>query len=73
VFAFTRERDGDCVLVILNLSGEERSFTLEGDAHAGPYRDAFSGEDIALKGRDSMTLGPWGYRLGEKQRADQAR
>jgi glycosidase len=63
VFAFMREKDGDRVCVALNLSGEPQTVTLEGNAYAGDYRDAFSGEAVTLPGEAELELPPWGFTV----------
>ncbi|MGD8627964.1 MAG: alpha-amylase family glycosyl hydrolase, partial [bacterium] len=63
VFAFLREKEGDRVFVILNLSGRQQIVTLEGDAHHGDYRDAFTDEAVSLDDLTSFTLDPWDYRV----------
>jgi len=63
VFAFTREKGGDKVLVVLNLSPAEEEVTLTGTSFAGTYTDAFSGVTVSFEGEDVVTLDPWGYRV----------
>jgi len=63
VFAFLREKEGDRVFVILNLSGYQQIVTLDGDAHHDDYRDAFDNEPVALDDLTSFTLDPWEYKV----------
>lgn len=63
VFAFLREKDGDRVFVILNLSGQEQIVTLEGDAHHGSYRNVFDGQAVKLDELTSFALEPWDFRV----------
>jgi glycosidase len=63
VYAFVREKDGDKVLVLLNLSNDERVVRLEGEAFIGNYTDAFSGQAVPLAKRERMLLKPWQYRV----------
>jgi glycosidase len=63
VFAFAREKGGDKVLVVLNLSPAEEVVTLTGTSLAGSYTDAFSGVAVSFGGEDEVTLGPWAYRV----------
>ena len=59
VFSFTREADGNRVLVMMNLSGTDQ--TLEATPAAGRYADWRSGETVELGG--ALTLPAWGYRV----------
>ncbi|MEM9820795.1 MAG: alpha-amylase family glycosyl hydrolase [Bacteroidota bacterium] len=61
VYAFMREKDGDKVVVVLNLSGEEQDIVLEGDAFAGTYNNIFAKKDIQLAANMGMRLGAWDY------------
>lgn len=65
VFAFTREKDGDRVFVVLNLSDQEQSVTLEGTAYAGSYKDVITGETVVLGEGAGLTLPAWGYLVLE--------
>ena len=47
VYAFTREKDGDKVLCIFNLSNKPVNFVLVGDAADGKWRNVFS-KDAAM-------------------------
>ena len=61
VFAFLREKDGDRVFVILNLSREEQTVILEGSDFVGEYRNVFSEEEVILRENASLTLEPWDF------------
>jgi hypothetical protein len=63
VFAFLREKSGDRVLVVLNLTGEPQTVTLDGDAYAGDYQNAFSGEVVALGANAKFDLDAWGFEV----------
>ncbi len=63
VFAFLREKEGDRVFVILNLSRQEQIVTLEGDAHHGGYRNVLDGEAVTLDELTSFALEPWDFRV----------
>ena len=63
VYAFQREKNGDQVVVIINLSNEAQSITLEGDGYAGTFNDVFSGASTELTAGMSMTLEPWAYQV----------
>lgn len=61
VYTFTREKNGDQVVVILNLSSDPQSISLSGDGFAGNFTDVFSGESTALSSGMEMELAPWAY------------
>jgi len=63
VLSFFREKDGDKVLVAINLSGEPQTVTFSGSHHTGDYIDMAGGARVTV-GRDaSMILAPWGWRV----------
>jgi hypothetical protein len=61
VFAFTREKEGDRVLVALNFSPDEQTVTPDGTEFTGEYRDVFLDEEATLAEGDAITLEPWGF------------
>jgi len=61
VYAFLREKNGNQVIVILNLSASEQSVTLDEDAPKGNFHDAF-GEQMELTG-EAINIAPWGYHV----------
>ncbi len=61
VISFAREKDGDKVVTIANLSKQNINVVLESVYHKGRYRDLFSGADYTLTGRDSLSMKPWAY------------
>ncbi|WP_372753212.1 alpha-amylase family glycosyl hydrolase [Labilibaculum sp.] len=63
VYAFVREAEGDKVLVILNLSGQDQEFTLQSEAFAGDYKDYFNGEDVRFTAEEEMSLKAWGFKV----------
>ncbi len=65
IYAFIREKEGDRVVGIINLSAKPQQFTLSGNAFAGDYTDVFSKENKALAGGMKMDLQAWGYVLLE--------
>ncbi len=58
VFAFKREKDGNTVIYIGNLSPGNTTFGLE---MGGKYRELVSGVDMELRSDSKMDLGPWQY------------
>jgi glycosidase len=63
VFAFLREKSGDRVLAVLNLTGDLQVVSLEGGGHAGTYSDVFSGETVTVEGETEFEISPWGFRV----------
>ena len=60
VFAYTREKDGKKVLVILNLSNKPQTTNLQG-AIAGETQNVFANQHEHLTDGQDFTLAPWGY------------
>ncbi len=67
VYAFTREKNGDKVLVIINLSAEAQDLTLRGEPVAGTYTDVFSRQPTTLTDGMNLRLDAWDYRVLEAQ------
>ncbi|HSR39431.1 MAG TPA: alpha-glucosidase C-terminal domain-containing protein, partial [Phnomibacter sp.] len=62
VFAFTREKEGKKVLVVLNLSGKEAAVTLP-DAGLAAKPSTFISSMPEVPAGASYTLAPWGYAV----------
>jgi alpha-amylase len=60
VFAYTREKAGKKVLVILNLSNKPQTVTLTG-AIAGETQNVFADKHEHLTDGQNFALAPWGY------------
>ncbi len=67
VFAFIRERDGDKVFVVINLSNETKQFTFNEKCYCDKYTDIFSGKSFEILNEIGMELGPWEYSICEKE------
>ncbi|MDX1665746.1 MAG: alpha-amylase family glycosyl hydrolase [Saprospiraceae bacterium] len=63
IISFLREKEGDRVFVLLNLSDQPVNVQLVGDVHAGDYRELFSGEKASFSGGDAIGMPAWGYRV----------
>lgn len=63
IYAFTRQRAGNRVLVVVNLGDEAQSATLQDTSIAGDYTDGFSNQSIKLGASPSLNLAPWGYHI----------
>ena len=62
LLVYTREQGDSKVLVILNLSAKAQKVTLNADA-AGTYKNLFTDKKETLKGKQVLTLAPWGYAV----------
>jgi|GEM_PF-1863049 len=63
MFAWVREKDGNKVLGLFNLSPRPVSAVLADGHAAGTYREFRSGAATSLAAGDTVTLPAWGYRL----------
>ena len=64
VFAFLREKEGDKVVVVINLSKTAQEVMLAGDAaFGGDYKELFTGKNVAVAKDMKLKLGPWDYRV----------
>lgn len=72
VFAFLREKDGDRVLAVLNLSDKARNVTLSGDSFSGVYRSVFSGEETTIGNGFALGICSWGCAVFESRAASSA-
>jgi len=66
VFAFVREKEGNKVVVVLNLSASVQEAVLQGDRFAGSFTDVFTGSPVSLAPDHAMTLQPWSYYIFER-------
>ncbi|MDO8548554.1 MAG: alpha-amylase family glycosyl hydrolase [Ignavibacteria bacterium] len=65
IFAFIREKENHKVFEILNLTGQEKTVTLEGTLYPGNYRDAFTDDSILFSENAEVTLPAWDYKVYE--------
>ncbi|CAH0999197.1 Cyclomaltodextrinase [Neolewinella maritima] len=63
IYAFTREKNGDRVVVIINLSGEAQTGTLAGDGYTGTMTELFSEDSAEVVPGMDISLEPWAYRV----------
>ncbi len=61
VYAFSRSKNGNNVVVMLNLSGEPQSFDLKEGYISGSHVEVFSGESFEIS--EAVELAPWEYRV----------
>ena len=60
VYAFKREKNGDVVVGILNLSASQQSITLPADMK---MKDVFTNQSVDWKAETALALEPWQYYL----------
>ncbi|MEZ4934748.1 MAG: glycoside hydrolase family 31 protein [Saprospiraceae bacterium] len=63
VVAFSREKDGNQVVLIANLSSTPLTANLQPGKRTGIYREYFTKEKITLGKRSTMELKPWAYKV----------
>ncbi len=61
IYAFTRAKDGEKVVIVINLSAKTQAAKLSGSDVAGDYTDVFSQQKKALKEGDTVELKAWQY------------
>ena len=63
VYAFTRQSGANRVLVVVNLSEQPQTVTLQSAAVAGQYVDAFGNFKASLSASPTLKLDGWKYRV----------
>jgi len=61
ILAFVREKEGHRVLVVLNLSDEALTITLNNAGLYGFYTDVLNCEEAIIDEESKMQIAPWGY------------
>ena len=61
IFAYTREKAGKKVAVILNLSNQPQSFTIKDQSIYGQPMNVFMGVKETLNRTHVYSIEPWGY------------
>jgi len=61
VYAFKKEKDGERLVVILNLSNKNQSAVINQDIPDG--KEIFTGKPMAFKKDQKITLKPWEYQV----------
>ncbi|HWD89287.1 MAG TPA: alpha-amylase family glycosyl hydrolase [Mucilaginibacter sp.] len=64
IYAYTREKAGKKVLVILNLSPKEQTVGIKDSSLYGNPYNVFAGKKVALSG-NNWTMPAWGYAIYE--------
>jgi alpha-amylase len=63
IYAYTREKDGYKILVILNLSKKEQHVSIEDISLSGNPLNVFSGSHEKINPAVPLTIAPWGYMV----------
>ena len=63
IFAFSREKGENKIIVFLNLSKKATKIKPQLDDHKGEYYNYFTEESIKLPLNDSINLVPWAYKV----------
>lgn len=66
VFAFIREKEGNQIFVITNLTDKPVSVTLFGKDYSGIYIDVFSGEEKIFGNNAELEIKPWGFLTSKR-------
>jgi alpha-amylase len=61
IYAFVREKDGDKVVGIFNLSKETVTTSLSGGAYAGKWSNVMENKSVEMKADSKMVLKPWEF------------
>ncbi len=63
VISFSREKNGQIVIPVINFSNTAITVKLQLKYHAGVYKELFTGSNYELKIEDTMNLPAWGYTV----------
>ncbi len=61
--SFVRQKDGNKVLTIINLSNDNVEVKVKSKVAEGDYTDLFTGESIHIGNKANFNLKPWGYMV----------
>ncbi|RYF57368.1 MAG: alpha-amlyase, partial [Cytophagaceae bacterium] len=63
VISFSREKAGNRVVVIVNMSDKQTIVALQSKNQAGTYQNLFKPMQNVLTGKDRFAMTPWGYTV----------
>jgi 1,4-alpha-glucan branching enzyme len=63
VISFSRKKDNDKVITIINYSNQPAIVKLDSKYQKGAYKDLFTNKSIVLKGDDVFEMKPWEYLI----------
>ena len=61
IFAIEREKDGNKVVAVFNLSNDEKEIKLDSDKLTGEVTNLFNGKKVKLARKEAFKMKPWGY------------
>ncbi|MFK7925551.1 MAG: alpha-amylase family glycosyl hydrolase [Bacteroidia bacterium] len=67
VYAFVREKNGDQVLVIINLSAASQNVQLNSKLVNGEYQEIFTNKNLKFVSGQELMLGAWEYHVLEQK------
>ena len=68
VISFSRSKNGDQVIPIINFSAKPVTVKLNSKYQKGKFKELFSNTEYVLKGDDIFTLAPWKYLILVKEK-----
>lgn len=63
IYSFTREKNGDKIFVIINLSSETQTAKFNDRTLTGSYNNVINNETVTLTGSDEFNLAPWSCKV----------
>jgi glycosidase len=66
VYAYSREKDGRKIVVVINLTNKQQEVELKGDAFVGDYDDIFANSTLSLTQDMTLTLEAYNYLVLSK-------
>ena len=63
VISFSREKEGQRVIPIINYSKTPGVVRLKAEMQSGTYKELFSGKEFVLNGEKEVVLAPWQYMV----------
>lgn len=61
MLAFSREKNNNQVVVVMNLSKKPQQYTLSSDLVSGMFVNAFTGNNVNMSEIKALEMKPWGY------------
>lgn len=61
IFAFVREKEGDKIFVLLNLSDQSKQITLQGSDFTGQYTEVFTNEKKTFEKNAGLDMKPYDF------------
>lgn len=66
IFAFVRKKDNDEVVVLVNMSGDERAINFTKNAPIGTYKHYLSGKESKFDAQSTFIMKAWSYSIWTK-------